>query len=86
MLYPEIESWMSFLVEVLGHKFMSRLGFSCFVDFFCKDFLKNRRRVWFSLKSACRRYCEKHGAKDSSFVKLMSKNSISVLSGGAYFR
>jgi hypothetical protein len=53
---------------------MKRLEFSCFTDFLVRIF----KRGWFSLKSASRRDCEKHGAKDSSlFLKLMSKNTIS---------
>jgi hypothetical protein len=55
-------SWTAFLVEVSGHKL------ECLVSrIFCKDF-KNQSRVWFSLKSACRRDCEQNGAKDSSLL------------------
>ncbi len=36
-----------------------------FLRFVCKDFY-NQRRVGLSIKSASRRDCEKHGAKDSS--------------------
>jgi hypothetical protein len=58
---------------------MIRFNFSCFADF-CKDFSNQRRVCFFIKKSASRRDCEKHGAKDFSLLlNLSPENSISVL-------
>ncbi len=46
--------------------FMSKLEFSCFADFFCKDY-KNKSRVWFSFRSASRSDCEWCKRLDSEY-------------------
>ncbi len=45
-------------------------------SFFCEDFL-NQRRVWFSLNPAASLEGTVNSMEQKSFVKLMTKNSIS---------
>jgi hypothetical protein len=61
--------WFSTLVFLFYKMlFLIRLEFSCFADFFVWSFKTREEYIWFSVKSASRKDCEQHGAKNWSLL------------------